>query len=172
MHETGSNIELFFNNFCCHPFNPQLGLISEYVKQLFHKIINICNSISGMQYGANFRTEKNLAFLLIFLLCLFIIPTASAVSISVSPNTVQKGDKVMVHMSDIKDGSKFSLLVEGRFDVPPGAKFSFETNNFNMPISLSDGAISAYTENTQSTRFAVKKGEQEVVYSNLSLIHI
>ncbi|MCX6690538.1 MAG: hypothetical protein NTW33_00455 [Methanoregula sp.] len=71
-------------------------------------------------------------------------------------------------MSDIKDGSKFSLLVEGRFDVPPGAKFSFETNNFNMPISLSDGAISAYTENTQSTRFAVKKGEQEVVYSNIA----
>ena len=121
-----------------------------------------------MHSVANIRTGKSLVFLIIFVLCLFIIPPASAASVTVSPSTVQKGDLITVHMSDIKDGSKFSLLVEGRFDVTPGAKFSFETNNFNMPFSLTGGAISAYTQNTQSTRFAVKKGEQMVVYSNLA----
>ena len=121
-----------------------------------------------MHAVTNFKRGNFPVYLIIIVLCLFIIPTVSAASITVTPSTVQKGDKVTVHMSDIKDGSKFSLLVEGRFEVTPGAKFSFESNNFNMPISLSGGVISAYTENTQSTRFGIKKGEQEVVYSNLA----
>jgi len=115
----------------------------------------------------NFRIGKFLIFSIFIALCVFIIPTVSAAaSVTVSPDTVQKGDKVTVQFNGINDGSKFSILVESRFDVTPGSDFTFETNNFYFPISLTGGDISAYTENTQRTRFAVKKGDNMVVLSN------
>lgn len=97
----------------------------------------------------------------IFVLMLLCISLASAVSISATPSSISPGGTITITINDLVDTSTFSLLVESAFDVTPGDRFEFETTNFNMPISLSDGTVSAYTQNTESTKMTVIKDETE-----------
>lgn len=101
-----------------------------------------------------------LALLLLALLVL--VPAVSAVQITESPEVVQKGDQITLTITDLPDGASFSLLIGGKFAVSPGERFSFETRNFNMPFALNHGTISATTQGTKSTSFAVQKGDQTV----------
>jgi len=91
-----------------------------------------------------------------------LITTVSAVQITESPDVVQKGDQITLTISDLADGASFSLMIGGKFEVSPGERFSFETRNFNMPFSLSQGTVSATTQGTKSTSFSVAKGDQIV----------
>ncbi|MGD0534041.1 MAG: hypothetical protein ABR999_01180 [Methanoregula sp.] len=93
----------------------------------------------------------------IFLLYIAVILPVSAVSISVSPTTISRGGVVTIMMTGLNDGSPFSLLLEGQVAVTPGAQFSFQTNNFNMPISLENGQIAVTTQGTKFTTFSVAK---------------
>ena len=94
---------------------------------------------------------------LVFCLMIF-FGTVSAVTITESPDQIKQGDTVHLTIQDLHDGDTFSVLIEGRFQVTPGKDFVFATDNFNMPISLQNGELTAYTENAQETTLLVKKG--------------
>lgn len=113
--------------------------------------------------------NKNIQFFFLGILFLLLIPAGvTASSVSLSPNQINNGGLVTIHLSDIPNGSYFSILLQSRFDVTPGAKFSFETNNFYLPITLTSGEISAYTKNTKSTGFTVVKGDSSIGVANSS----
>jgi len=97
------------------------------------------------------------SFAAVFFAILAIVIPASAASITQSPDTLHRGEQISITMSGIPDGAQFSLLIEGQFNVQPGSRFSFETRNFNMPITLNNGQISATTRNVRVIGFSVKK---------------
>lgn len=105
-------------------------------------------------------SSRNLlwSFAAVFIVLLTIVIPVSAASITQSPDTLHRGEQISITMSGLPDGVQFSLLIEGQFNVQPGSRFSFETRNFNMPISLNNGQISATTQNVQVVGFSVKKG--------------
>jgi len=83
-----------------------------------------------------------------------IVAGCSAVSITISPDAIEAGDQITITMKDLPDDTSFAILVEGSFDVGSGEQFMFEVGNFQMPISLSGGWISASTQNTVYTTLA------------------
>jgi hypothetical protein len=85
-----------------------------------------------------------------------------AVTITESPDFIQKGQQITLTINDLNDGSQFSLLIGGQFSTTPNAAFTFETDNFNMPISLNNGQISATTQGTTVTSLSVQKGDSLV----------
>jgi len=85
----------------------------------------------------------------------------SALTVSVAPAEIQRGDTVEITHTDLPDGSLFTILIGGVFEVTPGAEFSFETNQFVMPFTLNDGVISASMQNTQYNVFSVKRNDTE-----------
>jgi len=93
-----------------------------------------------------------------FIAILVLSGPVSAVSITESPGQISRGGRLTVSIRDLKNNDTFSLLIEGRFEVQPGSPFLFATDNFDMPISLVQGEMIAYTENTQETLLQVKKG--------------
>lgn len=103
----------------------------------------------------------------IFIAMAFILPAliampVSAVSITESPSHLQRGDPVTITINGLNDGSRFSMLIEGRFSTSPGTESTFQTSNFDMPISLNAGTLSATTRGTEWTELSVKKGTTTV----------
>jgi hypothetical protein len=86
----------------------------------------------------------------------------SATEITLSPDQVVQGDTITIDIKDLSNDSTFTLLIESAFRVTPGKDFSFKTTDFYMPISLKNGELSAYTENTLKTTLGTKKGETEM----------
>ncbi|MCX6689163.1 MAG: hypothetical protein NTZ39_05690 [Methanoregula sp.] len=86
----------------------------------------------------------------------------SAAEITLSPDQVAKGDTITIGIKNLSDTSTFTLLIESSFRVTPGQDFSFRTTDFYIPISLNNGELSAYTENTQKTTLRAKKGSTEI----------
>ncbi len=101
------------------------------------------------------------AVTVIALLFFVVISGVSALTVSVAPTEIQRGDTVEITLTDLPDGSLFTILIEGVFEVTPGAEFSFETKQFVMPFSLNDGTISASMQNTQYNVFSVKRNDTE-----------
>ncbi|MDD1658610.1 MAG: hypothetical protein LUQ41_09210 [Methanomicrobiales archaeon] len=99
------------------------------------------------------------------LLCAALVAACGAVTITQSPSVIHRGEQIHVGIQDLRDGATFSLLIEGRFAVTPGGPFAFITRQFAMPITLEQGEISAYTENTVWTGLSVKKGNTTVSLS-------
>ena len=111
--------------------------------------------------------KRSISGLTVVLLAMVVlIATASAVQITESPDVVQPGDTVTLTISDLPDGASFSLLIGGKFGVAPGQRFTFETRNFNMPFALNKGTVSATTQGTKTTSFAVQKGDSAVQVSD------
>ncbi|HII98430.1 MAG TPA: hypothetical protein HA272_04010 [Methanoregula sp.] len=95
------------------------------------------------------------------LLLILVAAPAAAATISVSPDVVQKGGLITVSISGLNNGQTFSLNIDGTFVVVPNSYSSFQTNNFNMPFSLTSGTVSATTHGTSYTEFSVKpKGDK------------
>ena len=90
-----------------------------------------------------------------------LIPSACAVSISVSPTNLDPGDYVTIKIKDLEEGASFSLLIKSVFDVNPGDNFEFKVTNFNIPFGLEEGHISANTKNTDITKLTVLKDGTE-----------
>lgn len=116
----------------------------------------------GRMNGMN-RVRKNFTTLFL-VICLGCLLTAgvSAATITTSKDTITTGDLISIPFSDLKDNTKFSLLIHGSFPVTPGGPFSFEANTFQIPFTLKTGTIHADLKNTDSNIFAVKKGDTEV----------
>jgi hypothetical protein len=105
--------------------------------------------------------KVRLAVAAIALIFIIAISGVSALTVSVAPDEIQPGDTVEIALAGLPDGSLFTLLIEGVFDVTPGAEFSFETKQFVMPFTLNDGIISASMQNTQYNVFSVKRNDTE-----------
>ena len=108
------------------------------------------------------KTIPRVFFLLALISCIMIILPATAVTITESPEIIDRGDQIFINIQGLQDKSLFSLLIEGQFAINPGQRFTFSTNNFYMPISLKNGQISATTQNTKSGGFSVRKGETTI----------
>ena len=104
--------------------------------------------------------------ILILALSILLVALASATSVTESPDVVQQGDQITLSIADLPDGATFSLDIGGKFAVTPGSSFQFQTQSFNMPFSLSKGTVSASTQGTKVTQFAVQKGDSSVVVRN------
>ena len=94
-----------------------------------------------------------------------LVATVGAVTITQSPSLIHRGEQINVGIRDLREGSTFSLLIEGQYRVPAGGHFAFITRQFAMPVTLENGEISAYTENTAWTGLSVKKGNTTVSLS-------
>jgi len=90
------------------------------------------------------------------LLITLLAAPATAATITVSPDVVQNGGLITVSISGLNNGQTFSLNIDGTFVVVPNSYSSFQTNNFNMPFSLTGGTVSASTHGTSYTEFSVK----------------
>jgi hypothetical protein len=111
------------------------------------------------------RSLFSSVFLVLAILAI-LIPAVSAVSITESPDVVQPGQQIALTISGLPDGASFSLNIGGKFAVTPGDRFSFETRQFNMPFSLTQGTVSATTQGTRTTAFSVGKGDETVQVGN------
>jgi len=94
--------------------------------------------------------------LIVLLLIFFGTGLCSAVILDVSPSSIDPGDTVKITYSGLSNGSSFSLLIKGPLDVSPGSVYRMDINNFVMPISLSDGCISAKADNSQQLALTYK----------------
>ena len=79
---------------------------------------------------------------------------------------MQPGQQITLTISGLPDGASFSLNIGGKFAVTPGQQFSFETRQFTMPFSLTQGTVSATTQGTRTTAFSVAKGDETVQVGN------
>jgi hypothetical protein len=100
-----------------------------------------------------------LYFIIAVMAAFFLLAVApvSSVSITESPEVLNRGGQVTITMNDLNDGAQFSLLIDGEFNALPGQRFSFQTNSFTMPVDLNSGQISATTRGTEITAFSVQK---------------
>jgi len=98
----------------------------------------------------------------IICLILFLVQGISALSVTVAPDRIEKGDQVTISIGDLPDNSTFSLQIEGTFAATPGGSFSFETRNLVLPFALHDGSLSATLRNTATNQLIVRRGDTEV----------
>lgn len=111
---------------------------------------------------------KGLHLLFSIILIAILAQGANALSITVVPENIIRGDQVTISISDLLDNSTFSMQIEGTFATTPGGTFSFETKNLVLPFALNDGALSATLRNTDTNTLIVKKGDTEVRKVGLS----
>jgi hypothetical protein len=93
---------------------------------------------------------------------------ALALTVSVTPDHIRSGDRVSVNVEALPENAHFSLLLDSSFKVEPGAEFSFEARQFDVPFSLTGGTVTAVMENTTSNRLYVKKDDSVVTLSGSS----
>jgi hypothetical protein len=98
---------------------------------------------------------------------MLVVVAGSAVSISIQPETIAQGDQVTIGIQGLANDSSFSLQLEGSF-VPENDHFMFRTTQFMMPLTLNEGQISAYAENTTSAGISVKKETTTLTMSGVS----
>jgi len=96
---------------------------------------------------------KSGIFLLLFLL---LVPSATAATISISPDAIESGDTVTVNVNDLPDGAAFSLGIRGEFAATPNSTFAFTARDLTLPFSLTSGEVNAYTKGTNWTRLSAE----------------
>ena len=96
------------------------------------------------------------------ILLLFLIPVATAATVTITPTKVDPGDTVSVSLKDIPDGAKFSFGISAEFDVTPDERFTFTARGLFLPFSLDSGEVGAYTKGTSLTGLSAKKGETTI----------
>jgi hypothetical protein len=118
--------------------------------------------ISGKSVVHGKRTLAVLLFL-----SLLTIPVAS-VTITGRPDTVSNGHPLFVTITNLPDGAQFSLLVEATYAISPNTEFQFQMSQFEMPISLKKGSVTATLVGTSQNRLEVKKEDTIVSVSGKS----
>ncbi len=102
------------------------------------------------------------------LLLLFLVPAATAATISISPDAIASGDTVTVNVNDLPDGAAFSLGIRGEFAATPGETFAFSARSITLPFSLTSGEVNAYTKGTNWTELAAEfpDGGSVIIHQN------
>lgn len=112
--------------------------------------------------GTGKEKSRKIFYLPVLVLLLALVPGASALGVTVSPDRIGEGDQVLIAITGLSDNSTFSLGIEGTFAVSPGGEFSFETRDLVLPFALQEGALSATLRNTETNVLTVQKGDTEV----------
>lgn len=99
---------------------------------------------------------------LVLICALLMAAPVCGTTITLEPDQIESGETVSISISDLPDGAVFTLDMQARLQVTPGATFSFETGNFVMPFTLEDGELAASMENTEQNILNAKKGDTEV----------
>jgi hypothetical protein len=84
---------------------------------------------------------------------------AGALSVALHPTEVGPGEKIFVEITDLPDGSDFTLLTEGISPADPGGNLTFQLTEFEIPFSLVNGEILVNVANSRHAAFKVKKGD-------------
>lgn len=95
-------------------------------------------------------------FGIFLLLLLFLVPAATAATITISPDAIASGDTVTVNVNDLPDGAAFSLGIRGEFAATPGETFAFSARSITLPFALTSGEVNAYTRGTNWTELAAE----------------
>jgi len=95
-------------------------------------------------------------FGIFLLLLLFLVPAATATTVSISPDAIESGDTVTVNVNDLPDGAAFSLGIRGEFAATPNSTFAFTARDLTLPFSLTSGEVNAYTKGTNWTRLSAE----------------
>lgn len=98
----------------------------------------------------------------LLLLLLVLVQGAVALSVTVEPKQIERGDPVTISIQGLEENSTVSLQLEGRFAMSPEGGFSYETDNLVLPFTLKDGTFSAMLQNTQENMLSVRKDDTEV----------
>jgi hypothetical protein len=99
---------------------------------------------------------------LVLIFTLLMAAPVCGTTITLEPDQIESGETVSISIFDLPDGAVFTLDMQARLQVTPGATFSFETGNFVMPFTLEDGELAASLENTEQNILNAKKGDTEV----------
>lgn len=92
----------------------------------------------------------------LLLVLAFLIPAATAATITITPASIDPGDTVTVDVQNLPDGAAFSFGIRGEFDVNPGDTFAFTARDLVLPFSLGSGEVSAYSRGTEWTGLSVQ----------------
>lgn len=98
-----------------------------------------------------------------------VISAASAVSVTILPNQIAKGDQVTITFQDLPDNADLCINLTSALRVDPGTNFTFQATNFIMPFSLNSGTISAKIKDSLYNSVMVKKGDTTVIWEGASV---
>ncbi|GAB6286041.1 MAG: hypothetical protein STSR0009_22420 [Methanoregula sp.] len=60
----------------------------------------------------------------------------SAVTVTVSPDVIQPNDQITITITDLPNGSAFSLGIESNISLADTTAFKFRANQLIMPFAL------------------------------------
>ncbi|MDD1672421.1 MAG: hypothetical protein LUO82_05435 [Methanomicrobiales archaeon] len=106
-------------------------------------------------------SKVHLQGVLVIIPLVWLVGTAVAAGITAWPTELSTGEMVTIDITDLENGSTFSLLVEAVL-TPPSTTFQFRASSFQMPLGLDGGVIDGYAENVVWARVAAKKGSTTV----------
>lgn len=93
---------------------------------------------------------------------------AAAVGVDIRPDRVLDGDTVTIALTDLPNGTVFSLQLEGAVAPGPNGTFAFTTTDLVMPFTLEQGQVQAALENTATNELVVSKGDTQAKMSGAS----
>jgi hypothetical protein len=85
--------------------------------------------------------------------------TAGALSVALYPTDIGPGEEIFVEITDLPDGSDFTLIAEGIYPADPGGNLTFQITEFEIPFSLVNGEILVNVANCRHAAFKVKKAD-------------
>ena len=93
---------------------------------------------------------------------------ASGVGVDVRPDRVLDRDTVTITLSDLPNGTVFSLRLDGAVAPRADGTFGFTTTNLVMPFSLEQGQVQASLEETETNELVVRRGDTRARNSGAS----
>lgn len=112
--------------------------------------------------------RRCLTLLALLALAALLACPAGAVGVEVRPDRVLDGDTVTIALSDLSNGTVFSLRLDGTVAPRPDGTFGFATTELVMPFSLEQGQVQASLEETDTNELVVRKGDTEARMSGAS----
>ncbi len=109
-----------------------------------------------------------LTLLALLALAVLVAAPASGVGVEVRPDRVLDGDTVTIALSDLSNGTVFSLRLDGAVAPRPDGTFGFTTTDLVMPFSLEQGQVQASLEETDTNELVVQKGDTQARMSGVS----
>ncbi len=114
------------------------------------------------------RCPTLLALLALAALLAALAAPAGAVGVEVQPDRVLDRDTVTIGLSDLPNGTVFSLKLDGAVAPRPDGTFGFATTGLVMPFSLEQGQVQATLQGTDLNELVVRKGDTEARMSGAS----
>lgn len=112
--------------------------------------------------------RRYLTFLALLALAALLAAPTGAVGVEVRPDQVLDGDTVTIALSDLSNGTVFSLRLDGAVAPRPDGTFGFTTTDLVMPFSLEQGQVQASLEKTETNELVVRKGDTQARISGAS----